>query len=198
MYYNPKGIGDVLLLPIEEGNRYDVTYEKLGDVVRITNTDGKVLGYNIMQASTYFSFSDEGKITMKESDLDVLKKIFRTNQINDDLDFDLRSKFVVGHVLKKENHENADKLSVCQVDIGEETLQIVCGAPNVEEGQNVVVAMVGATMPSGMRIKPTTLRGVPSNGMICSRKELELPHAPEEKGIFVLDGSIKPGDAFEF
>lgn len=198
MYYNPKGIGDVLLLPIEEGNRYDVTYEKLGDVVRITNTDGKVLGYNIMQASTYFSFSDEGKITMKESDLDVLKKIFRTNQINDDLDFDLRSKFVVGHVLKKENHENADKLSVCQVDIGEETLQIVCGAPNVEEGQNVVVAMVGATMPSGMRIKPTTLRGVPSNGMICSRKELKLPHAPEEKGIFVLDGSIKPGDAFEF
>lgn len=198
MYYNPKGIGDVLLIPIEEGNRYDVTYEKKGDVTRIIDTEGNILGYNIMHASTYFNFASQGKLTMTEHDLDVLKNLFQTNQINDELKLDLRPKFVVGHVLKKDSHENADKLSVCQVDIGEETLQIVCGAPNVDEGQNVVVAIVGATMPSGMRIKPTTLRGVPSNGMICSQKELELPNAPEEKGIYVLNDSYTVGEAFEF
>ena len=59
--------------------------------------------------------------------------------------------------------------------------------PNVDEGQKVVVAKVGAVMPSGMVIRDAELRGVPSAGMICSAKELGLPDAPEEKGILVLD-----------
>ena len=198
IYYNLKGIGDVLLIPIEEGDRYEITYEQIGDVIRITSTDGKVLGYNIMRASTYFNFPRQGKNIMTEADLNILKELFQTNGIQDDLQFDLRPKFVVGQVMKKERHDNADKLSVCQVDIGEDTLQIVCGAPNVDLGQKVVVAIVGATMPSGLRIKPTTLRGVPSNGMICSQKELELPNAPEEKGIYVLDDSYTVGNAFLF
>src|SRR5699024_4804568 len=160
------------------------------------NTGGKVLGYNIMQATKYFDFSKQGKITMTKEMLNTLKELFQTYQIEDKLDFDLRPKFIVGHVLAKENHENADKLSVCQVDVGKETLQIVCGAPNIDKGQKVVVALVGATMPSGMKIKPTSLRGVPSNGMICSQKELELPNAPEEKGIYVLDDSHNVGEAF--
>src|SRR5699024_4676840 len=83
---------------------------------------------------------------------------------------------------EKGTHENADKLSVCNVDVGEEILQIVCGAPNVDKGQKVVVAKIGAIMPSGLEIKPTKLRGVPSNGMICSKKELGLPQPSEEKG----------------
>ena len=58
------------------------------------------------------------------------------------LDVDFSPKFVVGHVFKKEKHPNADKLSVCTVDIGKETVQIVCGAPNVDAGQKVVVAKV--------------------------------------------------------
>jgi len=85
---------------------------------------------------------------------------------------------------------------VCKVDVGNEVLQIVCGAPNVDKGQKVVVAKVGATMPSGLRIKPTELRGVPSNGMICSQKELGMPNAPKEKGIYVLDDSYSVGQAF--
>lgn len=196
MYYNVNGIGDVLLIPIEQGDRYKVTHEKIGDIIRITDTEGKVLGYNIMQASRYFDFPKQGKITMTEENLNTLKDLFRSYQIQDELDFDLRPKFVVGHVLKKEGHENADKLSVCQVDVGTETLQIVCGAPNIDHGQKVVVAMVGATMPSGMKIKPTTLRGVSSSGMICSQKELELPNAPEEKGIYVLEETYNTGEAF--
>ena len=109
---------------------------------------------------------------------------------------DFSPKFVVGHVLGKEKHPNADKLSVCSVDVGNETLQIVCGAPNVEKGQKVVVAKVGAVMPSGMVIRDAELRGVASSGMICSAKELGIPDAPVEKGILVLDENKSPGEPF--
>ena len=76
------------------------------------------------------------------------------------------------------------------------TVQIVCGAPNVDAGQKVVVAKVGAVMPSGMVIRDAELRGVPSSGMICSAKELGLPDAPEEKGILVLDNNAVVGETF--
>src|SRR5699024_11340389 len=96
-------------------------------------------------------------------------------------------KFVVGYAQEKQFHENADKLTVCQVDVGDETLQIVCGAPNVEQGQKVVVAKVGATMPSGMKIKQTKLRGVSSYGMICSKRELRSEeHTSELQSRFDL------------
>ena len=70
------------------------------------------------------------------------------------------------------------------------------GAPNVEAGQKVVVAKVGAVMPSGMVIKDAELRGVASSGMICSMKELNLPNAPQEKGIMVLSNDYEIGQAF--
>ena len=73
--------------------------------------------------------------------------------------------------------------------------KLVCGAPNVAE-QKVVVAKVGAVMPSGMVIKDAKLRGVDSSGMICSMKELDLPNAPQEKGIMVLNDDYEIGQAF--
>lgn len=100
-------------------------------------------------------------------------------------------------MFKKEKHPNADKLNICKVDVGTETLQIVCGAPNVDAGQKVVVAKVGAVMPSGMIIKDAELRGVPSSGMICSAKELALPNAPQEKGILVLEDKYEVGQPFQ-
>ena len=81
-------------------------------------------------------------------------------------------KVVVGFVKEKIKHENAEKLNICQVDVGNEILQIVCGAKNVEAGQFVAVALVGAVMPNGMEIKKAKLRGVESCGMICSSSEL--------------------------
>ena len=95
---------------------------------------------------------------------------------------------VVGYVKSKIKHENAEKLSVCQVDVGGETLQIVCGAKNVEAGQFVPVALSGAVMPSGLEIKRAKLRGVESNGMICSSVELGLVKTND--GIMPLDESI--------
>ncbi|ABB39430.1 phenylalanyl-tRNA synthetase, beta subunit [Oleidesulfovibrio alaskensis G20] len=105
--------------------------------------------------------------------------------------FDAIADIVVGHVLECGRHPEADKLSVCRVDVGTEVLDIVCGAPNVAAGQKVPVAKVGVTMPSGLKIKKAKLRGQPSCGMICSESELEL--SDESDGIMVLPQDSVPG-----
>ena len=97
-------------------------------------------------------------------------------------------KVIVAKVLSKEKHPDADKLNVCQVDLGSETTQIVCGASNVEAGQIVAVATIGAVLGENFKIKAAKLRGVESNGMICSSTELGLPKLND--GIMVLDESI--------
>jgi len=95
---------------------------------------------------------------------------------------------VVGHVLSCEKHPNADKLHVCQVDVGESIQQIVCGAKNVAAGQMVAVALIGSVLPGGLKIKKAKLRDVESCGMICSSTELGLPKIND--GIMILDESI--------
>jgi phenylalanyl-tRNA synthetase beta chain len=101
--------------------------------------------------------------------------------------------FVVGKVIEREQHPNADRLSVCRVDTGEGERTIVCGAPNVDAGQTVAVVLPGATMPGGMKIRKAKLRGVPSEGMILSAAELEI--AEEADGIMVLEDGPAPGTA---
>lgn len=99
--------------------------------------------------------------------------------------------FVVGHVTTRERHPKADRLSVCTVDVGDGTPRtIVCGAPNVDAGQRVAVALEGATVPNGgFRIERRTLRGVESQGMICSKAELGV--GEDHDGIWVLpDDSV--------
>ncbi len=99
--------------------------------------------------------------------------------------FDAIRTIVVGHVVERAKHPEADKLSVCKVDAGQgELLDIVCGAPNVAAGQKVPVALVGTAMPGGMVIKKAKLRGQPSHGMICSERELGL--SDDHEGIMVL------------
>ncbi|XPV52277.1 MAG: YtpR family tRNA-binding protein [Halarcobacter ebronensis] len=100
----------------------------------------------------------------------------------------IASKVVVGKVLEKEKHPDADKLNICQVDVGDETVQIVCGAKNVDAGQYVPVAIVGCKLNDNFKIKKAKLRGVESNGMICSSTELGL--AKLNDGILELDNSI--------
>ena len=101
---------------------------------------------------------------------------------------------VVGYVIEKIPHPNADKLSVCQVDIGGEISQIVCGAPNVETGQKVVVSLPGAVLPGNFKIKKSVIRNVESNGMICSLSELGIDKKyHNEDGIHVLPSYTKIG-----
>jgi phenylalanyl-tRNA synthetase beta chain len=105
---------------------------------------------------------------------------------------------VVGHVVERVQHPNADKLSKCQVDIGQgEPVQIICGAPNVAQGQKVAVATVGAVLPGNFKIKRAKLRGEESNGMICSLTELGIEAKVVAKeyseGIFVFPQDAEVG-----
>ncbi len=104
---------------------------------------------------------------------------------------------VIGHVLTKEKHPDADKLNVTTVDVGAgEPLQIVCGAPNVDAGQKVVVATIGCTLyptgeQEGFKIKKSKIRGIESFGMICAEDEIGL--GASHAGIMVLDDSAQVG-----
>lgn len=98
---------------------------------------------------------------------------------------------VVGEIKAVSKHPQAKKLSVCQVNVGSESLQVVCGAPNVMEKAKVPVALIGAQLPGGSRISKTTLRGIDSFGMICSEKELEIGEV--EDGIMILDRELVVG-----
>lgn len=97
-------------------------------------------------------------------------------------------KVVVGKILSCEKHPDADKLNVCQIDVGSGTRQIVCGAANVVNAEYVAVATIGAVLPGDFKIKHAKLRGVESEGMVCSSSELGLPAMGD--GIMILDESI--------
>ncbi|MDB4026155.1 phenylalanine--tRNA ligase subunit beta [Candidatus Thioglobus sp.] len=100
---------------------------------------------------------------------------------------------VVGHVVSCDKHPNADKLSLCEIDIGDASnLQIICGAPNVRKDLKVVVATVGSVLPSQLKIKRAKLRGVESNGMLCSESEIGLSESHE--GIIELDMAATLGE----
>ncbi|MDY7001688.1 MAG: phenylalanine--tRNA ligase subunit beta, partial [Thermodesulfobacteriota bacterium] len=106
--------------------------------------------------------------------------------------FEGLSGVVVGHVLECGPHPEADRLKLCQVDVGEpRLLSIVCGAPNVAAGQKVAVAKVGTDLPSGIKVKKAKLRGQVSLGMICAEDELGL--GEDHEGILVLDPKAKSG-----
>jgi len=107
----------------------------------------------------------------------------------------LYNNFVVGFVKEKISHPNADKLSLCKVEVGNEIFPIVCGAPNVESGQKIVLAKVGAVIPnSDFTIAKAKIRGEESMGMICSERELGI--SDNHDGIMVLDSEIKSGTDF--
>ncbi len=139
-------------------------------------------------------------VTIDDSVSDLAERITRTGiEVDDLIDYtkDIKN-LVVGFVKSKEKHPDADKLNVCQVDIGEdEPVQIVCGAPNVDAGQYVIVAKVGGRLPGGIKIKRGKLRGERSEGMICSLQEIGISsnYIPKsfESGIYVFSESQVPG-----
>lgn len=108
---------------------------------------------------------------------------------------------VTGYVVDCEKHPHADKLNVCRVDTGTETLEIVCGASNIRSDVKVAVAQPGAVLPGDFKIKKTTLRGVESNGMICSLHELGFSekHIPKayQDGIYIFPNSVPSGEPVE-
>ncbi|USC97215.1 phenylalanine--tRNA ligase subunit beta [Staphylococcus aureus] len=139
-------------------------------------------------------------VTIDDSVSNLAERITRTGiEVDDLIDYtkDIKN-LVVGFVKSKDKHPDADKLNVCQVDIGEdEPVQIVCGAPNVDAGQYVIVAKVGGRLPGGIKIMRAKLRGERSEGMICSLQEIGISsnYIPKsfESGIYVFSESQVPG-----
>lgn len=100
---------------------------------------------------------------------------------------------IIGRVKAVRGHPNADRLSLCEVDNGEEAVQVVCGAPVIEEGGFYPFAPVGVTLPGGLQLKRAKIRGEYSNGMLCSEKELGLGR--DASGIMLLSGDVSAGQS---
>jgi len=198
VFYNKEHVGDVLLVQLATEAIVKTEVERAGDIAILKEAQtGEIKAFNLFNASSYVQTDAKGLVEVTPELVGQLEAAIAKNGTTISLDVDFTPKFVVGLVETKDKHPNADKLSVCTVNVGEEILQIVCGAPNVEAGQKVVVAKIGAVMPSGMLIKEGNLRGVDSHGMLCSARELAIPNAPSEKGILVLPGDAEIGSAFE-
>lgn len=174
-------------------------YEEKDDVTRITDEEGNVTGYNFFNVDQIIDYDklSDGQVKLTNDDLAALNKKLAEVGFNDQLAYG-KPTLVYGYVKSCEKHPDSDHLHVTTVEVGDgEEHQIVCGAPNIAQGQKVVVALPGTLMPNGQMIWPGQLRHVDSYGMICSARELGLPHAPQERGILVLPDNFAVGDAFD-
>lgn len=198
--YNPQVLGDVLIMVIGQATNAEQDVVIKGDVTQIIKKDShELVGVNLFNASQYVAdLATTGQIFLSETQVAGVNEAIKQAGFDFEVEADLVPKFVVGHVETLVAHPDSDHLHIAQVDLGNEKLQIVCGAPNINAGQKVVVAKIGAMMPDGRIIWPGQLRGVDSFGMICSARELGLPHAPQRHGILVLDAATETGAAFDF
>lgn len=166
--------------------------KRIGDVEVIYHND-EIIGYNL------FNFTTESNLVgyckMNEALLALINAKLSASEL-ETLTYDFTPKFLVGFVSEMEAHPDSDHLNVCQVDVAGKTLQIVCGASNVAQGQRVVVATDGAIMPTGQVIRNGKLRKVLSEGMLCSEYELGLI-SEKKKGILVLDENFEIGAEFQ-
>ena len=145
------------------------------------------ISYNWLKTYIDFPYSPEKlskKLTMAGLEVEEM------NFLGQDLE-----EIIVGKVLEVKEHPNADKLVICNVDVGKEELQLITGAPNVKEGIKVPVAKSGVTLPTGLEIEESELRGKVSAGMICSKDELGLVEE-RQSGIMVLDDELEVGNKF--
>lgn len=194
IFYNYHTIGDVLLIVSDLETKPNRVI-KNGDVTSLY-LDDKLIGINIFNISNVLKIKSNGLIVLPLKEMiDVINNILINANV-ETLEYKKESGFKVGKVLTCEEHPDSDHMHVLKVDIGSEVLDIVCGAPNVKEGQKVVVATLGTTMFDGKKIVPSSLRGIKSNGMLCSPRELHLEGAPNVRGILVLDDDAIIGEDF--
>lgn len=140
-------------------------------------------------------------IDLKNKSVDEIEEIFslQLTEVEEKYPLTTATNMMIGKVLECVDHPDSDHLHVCQVELKDgEVSQIVCGAPNVRAGVNVIVALPGAVLPGDFKIKPSKVRGVESNGMLCSFQELgiEDKYVEEEfkNGIYLLDDDAPVGE----
>ena len=174
-------------------------YEEKEDITRITDGKGNVTGYNFFNVDQVIDYDKlpNGEVKLSEKDLAALNQKLADAGFDDKLAYG-KPTLVYGYVKTCEKHPDSDHLHVTTIDVGNgEEHQIVCGAPNIAQGQKVVVALPGTLMPNGQMIWPGKLRSIDSYGMICSARELGLEHAPQKRGIMVVPDDFSVGDAFD-
>ena len=200
--YNPNEMGDILVVITVPDDGSDQTTKVNDGVAQITNDKGQLLGYNFLAASTILpELKDEnGQVFLTEDQVAKLNQKLTAAGFEQQLTADLTPKFIVGYVEKLEDHPKSDHLKITQTRISDDqTVQIVCGSPNVKEGIKVVVARPGAMMPDGKIIWPGALMGVESDGMLCGFRELRLKNAPDKKGLWIIpDDWQEVGEAVDF
>lgn len=196
--YNNTGLNDVLMIMFKKTELADQVMENKKDITVIKDkSQGDVVGLNIFNASTYLKDLTEGPLSLSGSDKETINNLLKENDIDKELGKQGGDKFVVGFVKSCEPVEGSDHLNLTQTEVEDgKVLQIVCGAGNIAEGQKVVVAKPGAVLPDGLVIWPGELKGIKSEGMICSARELGLPQ--ETAGIMVLDEDKETGMPFKF
>ena len=174
-------------------------FEEKDDVTRVRDGKGELTGFNFFNVDQVLDYDKlpNGEVKLDEDQVAALNEKLASVGFSDKLTV-AKPTLVYGYVKECAAHPDSDHLHVTQIDVGDgQDHQIVCGAPNIAQGQKVVVALPGTLMPTGAQIWPGALRGVESDGMICSARELGLAHAPQKRGIMVVPDSFKIGDEFE-
>ena len=173
--------------------------ERKGKVARVfEQATGKTLAWNIFEASSLIPIEGKGQVFLTEDQVAVLNQVFVQEGFEAVLEADTAPKFVVGQIVEMVAHPDSDHLNICQVQISaDKMIQIVAGAPNAVVGLKTIVALPGAMMPNGSLIFPGKLRGEESYGMMCSPRELDLPNAPQVRGIIELDEKAQVGEALD-
>ncbi|MDF7669559.1 YtpR family tRNA-binding protein [Lactobacillus sp. ESL0703] len=174
-------------------------YVEKGDITQVIDEQGNVTGYNFFNVDKVIDYAKlpDGQVKLTDAELAALNQKLTEAGFDTELAYG-KPTLVYGLVKTCDKHPDSDHLHVTTIEVGDgEEHQIVCGAPNIAQGQKVVVALPGTLMPNGQQIWPGDLRGVDSYGMICSARELGLEHAEQKRGIMVVPDDFTIGAAFD-
>ncbi|MGT2934611.1 YtpR family tRNA-binding protein [Streptococcus castoreus] len=197
--YNKGQVGDVLMVILQDTKAINRQVERKGKVARIfEETTGKTLAWNIFEVSSLIDIEGKGQVFLSDEAVSTLNVELTKEGFEEQLESTVGPVFVVAEIKEMVDHPDSDHLRICKVEINDgQMVQIVCGAPNAVVGLKTVAALPGAMMPSGSLIFPGKLRGEDSFGMLCSARELELPNAPQVRGIIELATDVTVGEAFD-
>ncbi|MFD1549942.1 YtpR family tRNA-binding protein [Levilactobacillus fuyuanensis] len=198
--YNPQELGDTLIVIVAQDTPEQAHTVRDG-IARIYDAaTEKTLGYNFLEISKILpNIGGNGQVMLTVDDVAALNAALEDAGFNGELVADTESKFIVGYVKTATPHPDSDHLLVTETVVdNDQSVQIVSGSPNMQADIKVVVAKVGAMMPNGLIIWPGALRGVESDGMICSGRELRLANAPQRPGALILPDDYEVGEPFDF
>ncbi|MGT2716518.1 YtpR family tRNA-binding protein [Streptococcus respiraculi] len=196
--YNKEHVGDVLMVIVSDSKGKKLDVDRKDNVARIFQLDNQeTVAWNIFQVSSLIDIAGCGQVFLTDEEVAILNQELQNEGFAERLVNDNAPKFVVGEIVELAAHPDSDHLNICQVKVAEDkVIQIVAGAPNAVLGLKTIVALPGAMMPNGSLIFPGELRGEKSFGMMCSPRELQLPNAPQKRGIIELDPSEVVGTPF--